>query len=169
MHTYLQQLGPMLWPFIVISIFATAVILERTVVLTCAWLDVHKILTKKVDYQFSLLELAQISLQQKVMAWRKRLAFLSLVGTLSPLMGLFGTVWGLVVMFQSIAQSEQAVTPALLADGLWEAMYSTMAGLAIAMPCLLLYGLAQAVVERMQGELTIFINQTWHEKDAANA
>ena len=169
MFTYLEQLGPMLWPFIVISIFVTAVILERAVVLTFAWFEVRAILTNKRDYHFSLLELAQISLQQKVMAWRTRLAFLSLVGTLSPLMGLFGTVWGLVVMFQSIAQSDQAVTPALLADGLWEAMYSTMAGLAIAMPCLLLYGLAQAVVERMQGELTIFINRTWHEKGSANA
>lgn len=169
MQTYFEQLGPMLWPFVAISIFATAVILERIVVLTVAWFEVSAILSKKVDYPFSVLEIAQISLQQKVMEWRKRLAFLSLVGTLSPLMGLFGTVWGLVLMFQNIAKSEQAVTPALLADGLWEAMYSTMAGLAIAMPCLLLYGLATAVVERMQSELTIFINRRWHETGPTHA
>ena len=159
MQSWFQQLGLMQWPFLVISIVALAVIIERAWVLSQAWHRVKTLTKGAFAEQFKCHDSASLKVQRYVFEWRKRLALLSIIGTLSPLMGLFGTVWGLVLMFQTIAQTQQAVTPALLADGLWEAMYSTMAGLAIAMPCLLVYGVFQAWVERLQSELVLLSNE----------
>ena len=62
------------------------------------------------------------------------LRFLMLIGVLSPMVGLLGTVLGMIGMFQALAQSVGPVTPAILADGLWAAMYTTAFGLIVAIP-----------------------------------
>ncbi|MEJ6472940.1 MotA/TolQ/ExbB proton channel family protein [Pseudoalteromonas piscicida] len=167
MQSWFSQLGPMQWPFLCLSIIALAVIIERLWVLSRAWFTVLEI--KRKSRFFSSKESGALRLQRYVFEWRKRLVILSIIGTLSPLMGLFGTVWGLVLMFRTIAETQQAVTPALLADGLWEAMYSTMAGLAIAMPCLLIYGVLQAMVERFQSELVLYMNTQFAPVEAEHA
>ena len=64
------------------------------------------------------------------------LRVLMLIGTLSPMVGLLGTVLGMITMFQGMAASSGPVTPAVLADGLWAAMYTTAYGLMIAIPAL---------------------------------
>ncbi len=64
------------------------------------------------------------------------LRFLMLIGTLSPMVGLFGTVLGMIEMFQAMAATGGPVTPSVLADGLWTAMYTTAFGLGIAIPAL---------------------------------
>ncbi|CAM3608402.1 MotA/TolQ/ExbB proton channel family protein [Pseudoalteromonas maricaloris] len=167
MQSWFSQLGPMQWPFLCLSVIALAVIIERLWVLSRAWLTVHEI--KRKPHFFRSKAVGALRLQGYVFEWRKRLVILSIIGTLSPLMGLFGTVWGLVLMFKTIAETQQAVTPALLADGLWEAMYSTMAGLAIAMPCLLIYGVLQAMVERFQSELVLYMNTQFTLVETDNA
>jgi biopolymer transport protein ExbB len=98
-------------------------------------------------------------LQHGQAQWKKRLPLLSLIGTLAPLLGLMGTVWGLILMFRNIAATKAAVTPALLASGLWEAMYSTMAGLAVAVPCLLIFGLLNACRSRLSDGYVSLLNQ----------
>ena len=60
------------------------------------------------------------------------LRLLQLIGVLAPMLGLLGTVLGMVAMFADIAAVDQPVTPALLADGLWQALYTTIWGLFIA-------------------------------------
>ncbi len=71
--------------------------------------------------------------RQRLQAW---LRFLMLIGVLSPMIGLLGTVIGMIDMFQGMAMSTGPVTPAVLADGLWVAMYTTAFGLIIAIPSL---------------------------------
>ena len=66
-------------------------------------------------------------------AWLKPLM---LIGILSPMFGLLGTVMGLINMFQGIAATAGPVTPDVLASGLWEAMYTTAFGLIVAIPAL---------------------------------
>lgn len=65
-----------------------------------------------------------------------RLKLVGLFGTLAPLLGLLGTVFGIIAMFISIAQTTGPVTPALLAEGMWTAMVTTALGLLIAIPSL---------------------------------
>ncbi|MGL4545869.1 MAG: MotA/TolQ/ExbB proton channel family protein [Plesiomonas sp.] len=89
-------------------------------------------------------EIAAIWLQNK----RRQLSFglkmLTLIAAISPLLGLLGTILGLIQMFQDIGVSNSPVTPALLANGLGIAMYTTAAGLLIALPAIIgaqLFGL----------------------------
>jgi biopolymer transport protein ExbB len=60
--------------------------------------------------------------------------FLDTVAQLAPLLGLFGTVLGMINAFQSLEEAGAAVDPSLLAGGIWVALLTTAAGLAVAMP-----------------------------------
>lgn len=168
MQDIFSAVGIMAWPLFSVSILALAIALERSVTLSHSWFKMQKI--KHPDSEFNRQlkqkmqqeqrqQWSQLYLQDCLSSWRKRLNILAMLGSLSPLMGLLGTVWGLIVMFKKIAQTQQAITPALLADGLWEAMYSTMAGLIIAIPCLLLSGIFNNFLERLQIDLTRIINR----------
>jgi len=65
-----------------------------------------------------------------------RLKVVGLIGSLAPLLGLLGTVFGIINMFIAIAHNTGPVTPALLAEGMWTAMVTTALGLLIAIPSL---------------------------------
>ncbi|MEM6578697.1 MAG: MotA/TolQ/ExbB proton channel family protein, partial [Pseudomonadota bacterium] len=59
---------------------------------------------------------------------------LDTIAQLAPLLGLFGTVLGMIEAFQSLQQAGSAVDPSLLAGGIWVALLTTAVGLAVAMP-----------------------------------
>ncbi|KAA8607930.1 flagellar motor protein MotA [Salipiger aestuarii] len=60
--------------------------------------------------------------------------FLDGVAQLSPLVGLFGTVLGMIAAFQALQDAGSQVDPSLLAGGIWVALLTTAVGLAVAMP-----------------------------------
>ncbi|MDD7805506.1 MAG: MotA/TolQ/ExbB proton channel family protein [Endozoicomonas sp. (ex Botrylloides leachii)] len=95
--------------------------------------------------------------QQALQCWLKPLM---LIGILSPMFGLLGTVLGLIHMFQGIAATAGPVTPDVLAGGLWEAMYTTAFGLFIAIPALAgAHGLG-VWASHYVGQLEIALNHT---------
>ncbi len=59
---------------------------------------------------------------------------LDTVAQLAPLLGLFGTVLGMIEAFQSLQQAGSSIDPSLLAGGIWVALITTAVGLAVAMP-----------------------------------
>ena len=59
---------------------------------------------------------------------------LDTIAQLAPLLGLFGTVLGMIQAFQSLQQAGSSVDPSLLAGGIWVALLTTAVGLAVAMP-----------------------------------
>ncbi|MCL2792486.1 MAG: MotA/TolQ/ExbB proton channel family protein [Spirochaetaceae bacterium] len=77
---------------------------------------------KECDVEISLL-ITKIS---------ERIHLLDLVGRISPMIGLTGTVIGLARIFQSVSASGRTGDPAVLAGGIWEVMITTIAGLLIA-------------------------------------
>ncbi|MHA2810189.1 MotA/TolQ/ExbB proton channel family protein [Vibrio campbellii] len=79
---------------------------------------------------------ASIWLQEKRHQLHSGLRLLTLIGVISPLIGLLGTVLGLIDMFKGIASSTGNITPNDLADGLGLAMRTTAAGLIIALPAI---------------------------------
>ncbi|OUR64066.1 hypothetical protein A9Q79_08330 [Methylophaga sp. 42_25_T18] len=81
-------------------------------------------------------QLASYRLQHERDYLNKRLKVVGLMGTLAPLLGLLGTVFGIIEMFIAIAHNTGPVTPALLAEGMWTAMVTTALGLLIAIPSL---------------------------------
>ncbi|MEL0436831.1 MotA/TolQ/ExbB proton channel family protein [Phycobacter sp. K97] len=83
------------------------------------------------------------------------LGALDMVSQLAPLMGLFGTVIGMIEAFQKLQSAGSSVDPALLAGGIWVALLTTAAGLAVAMPTSLVLSWLTA---RMQQE-RVFANR----------
>lgn len=69
----------------------------------------------------------------------KHLHILELIGRMAPLMGLLGTVLGMMEAFRQVAASKGAVDPSLLAGGIWEALITTVAGLLVAIPAMVLH------------------------------
>ncbi len=62
------------------------------------------------------------------------LRILEVVASLAPLLGLFGTVLGMIDAFQALEAAGRQVNPALLSGGIWKALLTTAAGLAVAIP-----------------------------------
>lgn len=96
------------------------------------------------------------SLQMELV--ERRLRLLSVLAHLAPLIGLLGTVTGLVAAFHEIEQLGGAVQADNLSGGIWEALISTVFGLVIAIPCMAAYygfeNLADAMARRMQFALS---------------
>ncbi|APG49071.1 MotA/TolQ/ExbB proton channel family protein [Phaeobacter porticola] len=83
------------------------------------------------------------------------LGTLDVVAQLAPLLGLFGTVLGMIEAFQQLQAAGSSVDPSLLAGGIWVALLTTAAGLAVAMPTSLVLNWLSA---RMQRE-RVFANR----------
>lgn len=66
------------------------------------------------------------------------------VAQLAPLLGLFGTVLGMIEAFQTLQSAGSQVDPSLLAGGIWVALMTTAAGLAVAMPSSLIHSWLEA-------------------------
>lgn len=66
----------------------------------------------------------------------QNLHIIELIGRIAPLLGLLGTVLGLVHAFQKVSTAQSAIDPSLLAAGIWEALLTTVVGMAIAIPAM---------------------------------
>jgi biopolymer transport protein ExbB len=173
MPQWFSAIGFTAWPLLIMSIMALALIIEKCI---CYGAAIYQYQHARKNADSLVTQLSQhnkqkgqaqawseLWLQGLQTKWLKRLPLLSLMGSLAPMVGLLGTVWGLVVMFRNLAASQQAVTPALLADGLWQAMYSTMAGLCLALPCLLVSGVFTAVHGRLTNSYVQLYNQAHYQ------
>ncbi|MCG3180617.1 MAG: hypothetical protein BIFFINMI_02979 [Phycisphaerae bacterium] len=77
----------------------------------------------------------------------------SIIADISPLIGLLGTVWGMIQAFQLVAKEKAIGRPDLLAEGIYQALVTTAMGLTIAIPALVLYFVFIDRVERLVGEM----------------
>jgi biopolymer transport protein ExbB len=71
----------------------------------------------------------------------KNLHLLELIGKIAPMIGLLGTVLGMVEAFQKVAIVKSQVNPSILAGGIWEALITTVAGLFVGIPALVFHHL----------------------------
>jgi len=84
-----------------------------------------------------------------------RLSYMALIGTISPMIGLLGTVHGMILSFQIIATSTTAPKPAELAKGISTALFTTLVGLFIAIPAIAAYNILRNRVARLVLEVGI--------------
>ena len=89
------------------------------------------------------------------MVLEHRLSYLALIGSIAPMLGLMGTVYGMITSFQVIAQSVAPPKPSELADGISTALFTTLEGLTVAIPALIFYGLLRNRVARYVLEIGI--------------
>ncbi|MGF1609919.1 MAG: MotA/TolQ/ExbB proton channel family protein, partial [Kiloniellales bacterium] len=88
---------------------------------------------------------------------------LEVIASLAPLLGLFGTVLGMIEAFQQLEQAGSQVNPAILSGGIWEALLTTAVVLAVAMPCVALLNWMERVVDRLAHEMENVVTQVFTE------
>jgi biopolymer transport protein TolQ len=86
------------------------------------------------------------------------MVFLASVGATAPFIGLFGTVWGIMHSFASIAQMHNT-NLAVVAPGIAEALFATAIGLFAAIPALIAYNKLQSDVVKSQGRMETFADE----------
>jgi len=88
----------------------------------------------------------------------QNLEFLANVGSISPYVGLFGTVWGIMISFQGLASVKEA-TIAMVAPGISEALIATAMGLFAAIPAVWAYNRYSNKLERIQTRYENFVEE----------
>ena len=78
---------------------------------------------------------------------------LELIATIAPLLGLLGTVLGMIAAFQALQAAGSRADPAILAGGIWEALLTTAAGMAVAIPASMALTWFESVVDRLRLEM----------------
>lgn len=168
--------GPIMWPILICSIWALAVVIERLWFLNRIKIDAdrflrsvlekvkqHKIKEALSDCDATKSPVGQIlragilkegrtrqeikeaiedAALYEVPLVEKNLNVLATIAHVSPLLGLLGTVTGMVRCFQTIqvkATSTHPVSPGDLAGGIWEALLTTVFGLVVAIPAFIAY------------------------------
>ncbi|WP_293574954.1 MotA/TolQ/ExbB proton channel family protein [Phaeobacter sp.] len=96
------------------------------------------------------------------------LGALELIATIAPLLGLLGTVLGMIAAFQALQAAGSKADPALLAGGIWEALLTTAAGMAVAIPASAALTWFESVITRIRQDLEdsatrIFVAQQPHD------
>ena len=98
------------------------------------------------------------SYQREVDAIETNLSFFATLGSVSPYVGLFGTVWGIMHAFTGLAALEQ-VTLASVAPGIAEALVATAIGLFAAIPAVVAYNRFAHDIDRIANKLETFIEE----------
>ena len=102
----------------------------------------------------------------EVATMNRHIRILELIAMISPLLGLLGTVLGMIQSFQELALAEGAANASLLAAGIWQALLTTAAGLLVAIPAAIAASLLTEKVERAAGLMETAIGQLFAIEDA---
>lgn len=100
----------------------------------------------------AMLERLQAEAESRFSRLERGFRFLDSVAQLAPLLGLFGTVLGMIEAFQSLQEAGSQVDPSILAGGIWVALLTTAVGLVVAMPTALVLSWLES---RMEAERVI--------------
>ncbi len=159
---HLFMAGPVIYPLIFCSVLVVTVVFERLVSMLFypslkadqlqqlfirdEWINqttarglakgLQLLFENKKEPKVFRDDLLNIWLQTEKRKLLRNVRFLMLLGTITPLLGLLGTVLGIINMFQNLAHETGPVTPSLLAEGMWEAMVTTALGMLVAIPAL---------------------------------
>lgn len=100
----------------------------------------------------------RVALSREVDRLETNLSMLATIGSISPYIGLFGTVWGIMNAFIALAEVQQA-TLSMVAPGIAEALIATALGLFAAIPAVIAYNRFSYQVERQENHLANFMDE----------
>jgi biopolymer transport protein ExbB len=101
----------------------------------------RKIIEKADQSDDAIFQAHDIALSENIPLYHQRLHYLSMLANVATLLGLLGTIHGLILSFQAVAQADPSMKQALLAQGISVSMYTTALGLAVAIPAMIGYSL----------------------------
>ena len=90
----------------------------------------------------------------------RKIEYLSVIGTIAPMLGLLGTVWGMIVAFQEFANK---LNPAVaeLAPGIYQALVTTLMGLGVAVPALTAFAIFRNRIDELVAEASLTAEHAW--------
>ena len=112
----------------------------------------------KTDLNHRITTMLETGIEKQMSKISKGFTFLATVGSTAPFIGLFGTVWGIMNSFQSIAISRNT-SLAIVAPGIAEALFATALGLAAAIPAVIAYNKFAGDLERFGARLETFAQE----------
>jgi biopolymer transport protein ExbB len=109
----------------------------------------------KINAGFEAMEKAMDEVaEEEAIKLHQKVGWLSLIGNIAPMMGLFGTVYGMIMAFNEITRLGQAVQPQDLSKGISTALITTLFGLFVAMPSLFFFFVFRNKVIKVSLEIT---------------
>lgn len=118
------------------------------------------------DDQAAREETARVA-RQTLYRSREGLRALELIATIAPLLGLLGTVLGMISAFQVLQTSGNQADPSDLAGGIWVALLTTAAGMAVAIPAGVALSWFESISDRLQSDLEDLATRVFVKRDAA--
>lgn len=156
---YFLKGGWVMWPILGLSIASLAIVMERAVRLRRARRQQAELVSRvlevlrrhhggpewerKVNHAGS----------KEVRDLEENLSWLPTIANLATLLGLFGTVLGMVEVFQAIESTAGPADPRVLAGGIWTALITTVGGLTVAIPTLFAYHMLIVRVDHLAAVL----------------
>ena len=163
----INQIGFLFYPLSFLSIIAIAIIIDRSIFL----LNFFKKNSKKIKEDLVNLleknknlhknirdEIISFKLLDLKNSLESGINFLRIIAILSPMIGLLGTVIGIIKAFKVISLQNSPIAPAMISDSLWNAMLTTAYGLIIAIPALFFIFLFLRISEKHIDKLQKLLN-----------
>jgi biopolymer transport protein TolQ len=119
-----------------------------------SFMGLHARIEKVLDVSIA----REVTIMRETDGVERQLGFLATVGATAPFVGLFGTVWGIMTSFRSIAASKNT-SLAVVAPGIAEALLATAIGLFAAIPALIAYNKLQGDVAKAQARMESFADE----------
>ncbi len=123
-------------------------------------LAMQEMSTNQVDEEVLKEELERVSMS-KLQDLRSMLPALEAIGTLSPLLGLLGTVLGMISAFQAMEAAGTQADPSVLSGGIWQALITTALGLSIAIPATIAFNWMDRIVQRVAAQVSDSVTQVF--------
>ena len=111
----------------------------------------HKKPTVKLDNDIRE-EIARLS-DERITYYSSKLNSLQVIAAIAPLLGLLGTVFGMIEAFQQMEVAGKNVDPSILSGGIWEALLTTAAGLSVAIPIVIIESYFRNLIDRFKSYL----------------
>ncbi len=105
-----------------------------------------------VGYQEAISAMEELG-EEENMKYEHNLSYLALIGNIATMVGLLGTVWGMVASFMVIGSSDVSPKPSVLAQGVSQALVTTVAGLVQAIPAIIFFTVLKNRVARLTLEV----------------
>ena len=111
----------------------------------------HKKLTVKLESDIRE-EIVRLS-DERINYYSSNLNSLQVIATIAPLLGLLGTVFGMIEAFQQMEMAGKNVDPSVLSGGIWEALLTTAVGLSVAIPIVVFESYFRNIVENFKNNI----------------
>jgi biopolymer transport protein ExbB len=114
--------------------------------------SVQGVMNREITMKSREAEIARVGAAE-IRYMESHLRGLEMASSIGPLLGLLGTVIGMIAAFAKLAESGARVDPSQLAGGIWEALITTVGGLCVAVPAMASYYLIDSFIERVRATM----------------